>query len=60
MIRGGYGIYADDFTGDLFSQLYGGPFRVTENFTNSLDASGVPQLTFRSRSWRKERSARWR
>ena len=46
VIRGGYGIYADDFTGDLFSQLYGGPFRVTENFTNNLDASGVPQLTF--------------
>lgn len=46
VVRGGYGVYADDFTGDLFSQLYGGPFRVTENFTNVLDANGQPQLSF--------------
>jgi len=46
VVRGGYGIYADDFTGDLFSQLYGGPFRVTENFVNALDGGGIPQLTF--------------
>jgi Carboxypeptidase regulatory-like domain len=44
VIRAGYGVYADDFTGDLFSQLYGGPFRITENFTNNLE-NGVPLLT---------------
>ena len=46
VLRGGYGIYNDDLTADLFGQLYGGPFRVTESFTNSVTA-GVPLLTFR-------------
>jgi hypothetical protein len=45
VIRGGYGVYNDDLTADLFSQLYGGPYRLTESFTNSI-ANGVPQLTF--------------
>ncbi|HUS07801.1 MAG TPA: carboxypeptidase-like regulatory domain-containing protein, partial [Bryobacteraceae bacterium] len=45
VVRGGYGIYSDDFTGDLFSQLYGGPFRITESFNNTVD-NNVPLLTF--------------
>jgi hypothetical protein len=45
VVRGGYGIYSDDFTADLFSRLYGGPFRVTESFTNSI-TGGAPLLTF--------------
>jgi hypothetical protein len=46
VVRGGYGIFNDDLTADLFGQFYGGPFRVTESFTNSFTA-GVPLLTFR-------------
>jgi hypothetical protein len=45
VVRGGYGIFSDDFTGDLFSQLYGGPFRITESFNNTVD-NNVPLLTF--------------
>jgi hypothetical protein len=45
VIRGGYGIYMDDLTADIFSRQYGGPFRVTENFTNNI-VSGAPLLTF--------------
>jgi hypothetical protein len=44
-LRGGYGIFIDDLTGDLFSRQYGGPFRVTESFTNTI-TNGVPVLTF--------------
>ena len=45
VLRGGYGIYMDDLTADIFSRQYGGPFRVTESFTNNL-VDGAPQLTF--------------
>ena len=45
VLRGGYGIYYDDLTLDLFSELWGGPFAVTESFTNGI-VGGVPQLTF--------------
>lgn len=45
VLRGGYGIYMDDLTADIFSRQYGGPFRVTESFTNNL-VSGAPLLTF--------------
>jgi len=45
VLRGGYGIFMDDLGGDLFGQLYGGPFRVTQTFTNSVTA-GKPLLTF--------------
>lgn len=45
VIRGGYGVYMDDLTADIFSRQYGGPFRVTESFTNNI-VNGVPLLTF--------------
>ncbi len=45
VVRGGYGIYMDDIGGDLFNQLYGGPFRLTQSFTNAV-TNGVPLLTF--------------
>ena len=45
MVRGGYGIYMDDLTADIFSRQYGGPFRVTETFTNNI-VSNAPVLTF--------------
>jgi Carboxypeptidase regulatory-like domain len=45
VIRGGYGIFYDDLTLDLFSELWGGPFGVTESFTNNF-VGGNPQLTF--------------
>jgi hypothetical protein len=44
VLRGGYGVFNDDFTADLFSPLYGGPFSLTETFTNSI-ANNTPALT---------------
>ena len=43
-LRGGYGMFNDDFTADLFSPLYGGPFALTESFVNSI-ANSTPALT---------------
>ena len=45
VIRAGYGIFYDDLTLDLFSELGGAPFSVTENFTNQL-VDSQPLLTF--------------
>jgi hypothetical protein len=45
VIRGGYGMFNDDFTADIFSPLYGGPFSVTESFVNTI-ANSTPALTF--------------
>jgi hypothetical protein len=45
VLRGGYGIFVDDLTADIFSRQYGGPFRVTENFTNNI-VNNAPLLTF--------------
>ena len=45
VLRGGYGIYMDDLTADIFSRQYGGPFRVTETFTNNI-VNNAPVLTF--------------
>ena len=45
VLRGGYGIYMDDLTADIFSRQYGGPFRVTESFTNNV-VNNAPLLTF--------------
>jgi hypothetical protein len=45
VVRGGYGIYMDDLTADIFSRQYGGPFRVTETFTNNV-VNNAPILTF--------------
>jgi hypothetical protein len=44
VMRGGYGIFNDDFTADIFSALYGGPFALTESFVNSI-ANSTPALT---------------
>ncbi|MBK9169805.1 MAG: carboxypeptidase regulatory-like domain-containing protein [Bryobacterales bacterium] len=44
VLRGGYGFFNDDFTADVFSSLYGGPFSLTETFVNSL-ANNSPSLT---------------
>ncbi|MDX1983425.1 MAG: carboxypeptidase regulatory-like domain-containing protein [Bryobacteraceae bacterium] len=44
VLRGGYGFFSDDFTADVFSPLYGGPFAVTESFVNAL-VGGAPELT---------------
>ncbi len=43
-LRGGYGVFSDDFTADVFSVLYGGPFAVTESFVNAV-VGGAPELT---------------
>lgn len=45
VLRGGYGVFSDDFTADIFSPLYGGPFSVTESFVNTI-SNNSPQLTF--------------
>jgi hypothetical protein len=44
VLRGGYGMFNDDFTADLFSPLYGGPFALTESFVNTI-ANNTPALT---------------
>jgi hypothetical protein len=44
VFRGGYGVFNDDFTADIFSPLYGGPFALTESFVNTI-SGGVPALT---------------
>ena len=44
VIRGGYGFFNDDFTADIFSALYGGPFSLTESFVNTI-TSNTPALT---------------
>jgi hypothetical protein len=47
VIRGGYGIYIDDLTADIFAAFLvrHGPFNFNEGFTNAITA-GVPLLTF--------------
>ena len=45
MVRGGWGFYNDDFTADIFSPLYGGPFSLTESFVNTI-TNNTPALTF--------------
>jgi hypothetical protein len=45
VIRGGYGIYNDDLTVDLFNDLYQAPYGGTISFTNSFTA-GTPAITF--------------
>jgi hypothetical protein len=44
VLRGGYGVFNDDFTADVFNALYGGPFSLTESFVNTL-SGGAPALT---------------
>jgi len=44
VLRGGYGFFNDDFTADIFSALYGGPFSLTETFVNTI-TNNVPALT---------------
>jgi hypothetical protein len=45
VLRGGWGFYNDDFTADVFSPLYGGPFSLTESFVNTI-TNNTPALTF--------------
>ncbi|PYV83994.1 MAG: hypothetical protein DMG05_25195, partial [Acidobacteria bacterium] len=45
VIRAGYGIFYDDLTLDLFSELGGAPFQVTEGFVNQV-VGGQSLLTF--------------
>ncbi len=47
VIRGGYGIYNDEFSAALFSYLYGGPYGVSVGYTNAI-ANGTPLLTFQN------------
>lgn len=45
VIRGGYGLFNDDLTADMFSPMYGGPFGLNLGYTNQI-SKGVPLLTF--------------
>ncbi|MDQ2835337.1 MAG: carboxypeptidase-like regulatory domain-containing protein [Acidobacteriota bacterium] len=45
VIRGGYGMYNDDLTIDLFNDLYQAPYGGTISYTNSITA-GTPAITF--------------
>jgi hypothetical protein len=45
VIRGGYGIYSDDLTIDLFNDLYQAPYGGTVTYTNSW-TGGTPAITF--------------
>ncbi len=45
VIRGGYGIYIDDLTSQLWRLGAGGPYISSESFTNRIDA-GVPEFQF--------------
>ncbi|MEK7405783.1 MAG: TonB-dependent receptor [Acidobacteriota bacterium] len=47
VIRGGYGVFIDELTADLFAAFLvrHGPFNFNEGFTNAIQA-GVPLLTF--------------
>ena len=45
MLRGGYGIYNDELTADLFYNLYGGPFGLTTGYTNRIQ-NGTLSVTF--------------
>lgn len=46
-VRGGYGVFIDDLTADIFAAFLvrHGPFNFNEGFTNAITA-GVPLLTF--------------
>lgn len=45
VIRGGYGIYVDDLTSQLWRLGAGGPYVSSENFTNRI-TNGVPEFQF--------------
>ena len=44
VIRGGYGVYNNALTAQLFQRYYGGPFSGSESYTNVI-TKGVPLLT---------------
>lgn len=44
-VRGGYGLFSDELTADIFSNLYGAPFGLTKNYSNHIVA-GQPILNF--------------
>lgn len=39
VVRGGYGIYNDEFSAGLFDDLYGGPFGLTVGYTNAINGN---------------------
>lgn len=39
VLRGGYGIYNDEFSAALFDDLYGGPFGLTVGYTNAINGN---------------------
>jgi len=45
VIRGGYGVYYTPLSSTLLDPYFGGPFRSSENFTNTL-TNGVPLFAF--------------
>lgn len=45
VIRGGYGLFNDDLTADMFTPMYGGPFGLNIGYTNTI-TNGTPLLTF--------------
>lgn len=45
VIRGGYGIFNDEMTAALFSDLYGGPYGLTVGYTNGI-TNGAPLIDF--------------
>lgn len=44
VIRGGYGLFNDDLTADMFLPLYGGPFGLTVGYTGQIK-NFVPNIT---------------
>lgn len=44
VVRGGYGIFNEEFTAGLASYLYGGPFGVTVGYTNTI-TNGTPSVS---------------
>lgn len=44
-VHGGYGIFRDELTADIFSYLYGAPFGLTKTYVNKI-SNGAPLLTF--------------
>ncbi|WP_158615561.1 TonB-dependent receptor [Acidipila sp. EB88] len=44
VVRGGYGIFNEEFTAGLASYLYGGPFGISVGYTNTI-ANGAPSVS---------------
>lgn len=44
VVRGGYGVFNQEFTAALASYLYGGPFGISVGYTNNI-ANGAPSVS---------------